>query len=134
MNATQFAWVYLIENGRANMEPSFYGGYDPVDAKAPGAVEKNWYKNWDDAFKKEIMRFGVDWKKTQAPRSESYSQFTDTFHDPEYKEFLTGELVLKNGQKQFWAADPLTMGVFEAMAAIDEYKAKGVELFGEDVA
>jgi hypothetical protein len=27
ITSTQFAWMYLVKNGLADMEQSFYGGY-----------------------------------------------------------------------------------------------------------
>lgn len=134
MNAKQFAWTYMVLNGHANMKKSFYGGTEAVDPKAPGKKRKpgGYCDSWNDAFIQQIKTVGVNWNKTDAPYSEKEASFTDTFHDPEDVEVLYGDLVLNNGYKQRWMGEPLVMGVFEAMAAIDEFKAKYKEIFGEE--
>ena len=119
MNSKQFAWIYMIDNGFAGVRPSFYGGYDPEE----GILEKydvgnTWYRDRDlrEAMRREIKEKGVDWEKTEAPRSTFVSQFTDTFHDPEQKEYIRGTLVLKDGTKQNWISDPIEVtNVFDMM-------------------
>lgn len=131
MDAKQFAWTYMVLNGKANKCHSFYGGYDIVDKKISGGKKLAWYDvDYNESFIKMIKDVGVDWRKTYPPTNESESVFNGTFDDNGSKEVLTGELVMKNGYVQHWIAEPLTCGVFEAMAKIDEFRAKYYEIFG----
>ena len=137
MDSKQFAWLYLIENGHAGQTPSYYGGFDVTDARL-----KKKYKNGisyaetvklNEMYIKEIRKMGVDWSHTDAPRSALHSRFTDTFHDPEEKEYLEGTLVLKNGEKQSWSAEALGVtNVFDMMAAVSEAPAKFEAIFGKN--
>ena len=142
MNSTQFAWLYLIENGHANVERSYYGGYTAWDGKVskygwndrPVGVDRKEIPKTRGRCLDEILKHGVDWNKTKAPESDSVSLFTDTFNDPEKKETLVGYLYLKDGSVQRWEADALKVSnVFEMMAAVSEAPAKFVEFFGEKV-
>lgn len=143
MDAKQFAWLYLVENGYANCRPSYYGGWDEVDpdddtpwyarkrAVSLSAYGKDFDARQTNALK-IVKEVGVDWNKTQAPRSDMVSQFTDTFHDPDEKEFLEGTLVLKNGKKQFWCGEALQVtNVFDMMAAVHEAPDRFKEVFGD---
>lgn len=138
MDAKQFAWLYLVQNGYAGMLPSYYGGYDTCDERVK-EFEKFKYsmkypahKRIEEKYLEEIKEHGVDWKATRAPKSDSYSSFTDTFHDPETKECLRGVLVLKNGLKQTWCSEPIAVtNVFEMMAMVHEAEGKFHELFKE---
>lgn len=130
MDAKQFAWMYLISNGRANVEPSFYGGTDVVDSNVSGKKDKTGYYRftYEEAFLDQIKSVGVDWDKTKAPKGKMYSEFTDTFHKPNEVEYLVGILSLKDGAEQFWMAKPLISNVFEQMTNIDVFKSKFKEL------
>lgn len=130
MDAKQFAWAYLISLGQANVEPSYYGGTDVVDDEVVGKKDPNAYTRYtyEEAFLNKIKAVGVNWTKTQAPKSSMYSEFEGTFCDPSEKEYLTGTLILKDGSKQFWMADKLVANVFDIMADIDSLKAKFKEL------
>lgn len=120
----------MLEAGIANKTPSYYGGYDAVDKTAQG--EKNIYSyTYNTSFMRMIKEVGIDWDKTNAPVSESFSMFTDTFHEPERKEYLIGALVLKNGYMQHWCAEPQVTNVFDAMANIEKYQTMFAELCGE---
>lgn len=130
MNAKQFAWAYMVMHGRANVKPSFYGGEESVD-KDVQWVKKNYCKDFNPAFIQMIKEVGVDWDKTGAPHNERTSVFTDTFHDPDDKEYVQGILVLKNGYRQTWMSDTLTSDVFEIMANADLLKKSFAEIFKE---
>lgn len=138
MDAKQFAWLYLIENGNAGAEPSFYGGVDIIDKRLQKAPYNDWMKGYEsyekrrEFYLKELKTYGVDWVKSKSPESDNISQFTDTFHDPTYKEFLVGTLVLKNGTNQHWCAEAIEVtNVFEMMAQIDGAKERFAAIFGE---
>ena len=61
------------------------------------------------------------------------SKFTDTFHEPDRKEVLTGELVLNNGLRQTWTADAVEVtNVFEMMAQVHSGALRYAELFGSE--
>jgi hypothetical protein len=137
MDAKQFAWMYMIENGVAGHEHGFYGGWDIL----PDVLEQ--YKFKKDkynrvgieevarVFREEILDVGVDWHRTADVQSETTHQFTDTFHDPETREILTGELVLLDGTVQHWMSDPIEVAnVFEMMAQVSGAAAKFQEIFG----
>jgi hypothetical protein len=125
MDAKQFGWLYMIEHGQAGCKPSYYGGWDVV----PEAVEryqprKGFYSSIDMADLREKMLadvrlWGVDWDRTDAVQSDSVSEFTDTFHDPDTREILRGTLVLLNGTRQQWMADAVEVtNVFDMMAQL----------------
>jgi len=117
MNAKQFAWVYLITNGNANLEPSYYGGFDPVLPDSHGGVKEEYCWSWNKSYLKAIKEVGVDWERTYAPESSKHSEFTDTFHAPDTKEYLSGNLFLKDGSCQYWCSEQIEVtNVFDMMA------------------
>ena len=139
MGAKQFAWLYLIEHGMAGRTPSFYGGYnfDEQSMKRCNITNTSYWSWKTDPFREkfleEIREYGVNWFRTNAPCSETHSQFTDTFHDPDYKEFLEGTLVLNNGIKQPWCGEALEItNVFDMMALAHQAEQRFKDLFGED--
>ena len=131
MDAKQFSWAYLIDRGMANLQPSYYGGYEAVDKKFPKDAKRpgDWTDRYDDNALRMIKQHGVNWNKTLAPESESHSQFQGTFCDSTQEDFLEGVLVLNGGQKIHYMAEPLTADVFQLMAEVDEFKAKYEEIF-----
>lgn len=138
MDAKQFAWLYLVEQGMAGREPSFYGGYD-FDQRSMQRCKSvvpdmyRWKSGTDpirDQFLIEIRQYGVNWDKTEVPRSDTVSQFTDTFHDPDYKEYLKGVLVLNNGIEQPWCGEALKVtNVFDMMAQVSTAKERFSKVF-----
>lgn len=137
MNAKQFAWLYLVENGMACREPSYYGGFDfshAVRKRFPDAKKYD-YRGEDEvkkAYLTDIKKFGVNWYKTDAPLSKSFSIFTDTFHDPDDEEFLIGVLVLNDKSEQEWCAEAIQVtNVFEMMAEVAKAKDKFENIFGK---
>lgn len=134
MNSKQFAWAYLVKFGKANLEPSFYGGYDPVWKDAPFEPDPNWKwdKSYGNAFIKLIKQYRVNWTRTQSPESESFRRFTDTFHDSEEEEFLVGTLVLTNGTKLYYSGKVEVSNVFDMMAKTEELVEFYKEVFGDE--
>lgn len=139
MNATQFAWLYLIKNGFAGVQHSYYGGYK-VDKNEPFNEEMfnkydgswSWFIKAKDDYIDLIKKIGVNWKKTKAPESSSVSKFQGTFADSKEVEMLEGTLVLKNGQRIEWIADAIEVtSVFEMMANAANGQVEYNELFGE---
>lgn len=135
MDAKQFAWLYLVENGLAGRQPSYYGGSTVVDERVKKSKYMDIFTGAEKThalYMKEIKEHGVDWKKTLAPESDAVSLFSDTFHDPTKKEVIFGELVLKNGLGQSWYAEALEVSdVFEMMAKANEAMGRFYSLFGE---
>lgn len=137
MDAKQFAWVYLIENGLAAVEPSYYGGHEFVDDVSSVVKNPRNYSSIDtkairDLYLQNIKHFGVDWDKTYAPLGTLYRLFEGTFCESSELEYLTGTLVLKNGSEQFWCSEAIDVqNVFEILARIDSSKALYTEIFGE---
>lgn len=132
MNAKQYAWIYMIDCGRANKRPSFYGGWGTIDDNAPGGqaiINYGNVKEWDSSFIEQIRKIGVDWEATQSPHGESFSEFQGTFCDPGSKEYLTGTLVLKDGTKQKWVAETLVTNAFTMMANIGTLQEKFAKIF-----
>ena len=134
MNAKQFAWLYLIENGQAGMSPSYYGGYNPVQELKEKFSKMSWDKQWSNPFKAQfidaIKKYGVNWDATSAPESTLVHLFQGTFADSKQEELIEGTLVLCNGRKQYWSADKVQIGnVFEMMAGAAEAIKRGTELF-----
>ena len=132
MNAKQFAWLYLVDQGAANARPSFYGGMRADNENAPygTSLAKSEYKEWRTQYTKRILDIGMDWDKTAEPIGRSYSQFDGTFADPSEVEHLVGKLVLKDGSTQQWIAAAPMGNVFQMMANFDAMKAKFTTLFG----
>jgi hypothetical protein len=134
MNAKQYAWIYMIDCGRANKNPSYYGGWSTIDENAPGGEKPKQFPNsrvldWDDAYAEQIRRIGVDWEATQSPTGRSFAEFQGTFCDPGSKEYLTGTLVLKDGTKQKWVAETLVTNAFDMMANIGTLQEKFAKIF-----
>jgi hypothetical protein len=137
MNAKQFAWLYLIENGTAGLCKSFYGGYEPADIRMREAFSQ---LGWDDTYRNpfrkqyldEIKQHGVNWGETQSPKSDMVSEFQGTFCDATQKEMLVGTLKLYGGIEQTWTAEALEVAnVFEMMAQVHMAPMKFYEIFGE---
>jgi hypothetical protein len=129
MNAKQYAWIYMIDNGHANMTPSYYGGWDYIDDK--GSVDtRGRVVDFNAKYANQIREIGVDWDATQSPNGRSYSTFEGTFADPGSTEYLEGTLVLKNGSQQRWIAEPLVTTAFEMMANIEKLQSKFKDLVG----
>lgn len=139
MNATQFAWLYLIENGNAGLEKSFYGGYDITEPRMRDTYSKlPWdeqYKNpFRDQYLAEIKQHGVNWTETKAPESDMVSEFQGTFSDSTSKEMIIGTLKLYGGLTQTWQAPALEVkNVFEMMEQVYLAPTKFYEIFGETV-
>jgi hypothetical protein len=136
MNAKQYAWIYMIDAGCANKQPSYYGGWVPTDGEAPGGKPRKEFPNskvldWDESYAEQIRKIGVNWEATQSPHGRSFSEFQGTFCDPGSKEYLTGTLVLNDGTKQKWIADTLVTNALDMMANIDKLQSKFKDLFGE---
>lgn len=133
MNSKQFAWLYLVTNGYAGQTPSFYGGSQLADDRAKKIKCSSWdHSPIRESYMKEISTIGVNWEKTDAPSNQSYNMFTDTFHSPESREFIEGELVLNNGLRQTWYTEALEVtNVFDMMAKVEEYTAKYYTIFKE---
>lgn len=123
MDAKKFAWTYLVEHGFGGVKPSYYGGWDIVDT----AMKKRGfsYTKIHEKYLNEINKVGVDWDKTNAPSSDSVSEFQGTFCDATLKEVIRGNLVLNDGTVQVWYADAISVSnVFEMMARADVAKEK----------
>jgi len=137
MDAKQYAWLYLVENGYAGVSTSYYGGYDLTEEAYKRFPDFNKYSavgldKVRDSYLRDIKKHGVDWKKTASPDSDMVSYFNGTFADPGKKETIRGTLVLKDGSKQTWVADKIDISnVFELMAMADAAKVKFAKLFNE---
>jgi len=133
MNSKQFAWLYLIENGIAAVEHSYYGGYELVDKRMTGIFKRfdhNSEIEVKQIYLKEIKEIGVDWNKTSAPESDMVAQFAGTFSEADENEYLSGKLILNDGKKQTWVAEKLEVSnVFEMMASVHEATARYNNLF-----
>lgn len=135
MNSKQFAWLYLIENGTAGVEHSYYGGYTLVDQRMDGIFKRFDHRSYEavkQIYLKELKEIGVDWDKTSAPESNMVSQFAGTFSEADENEYLSGTLILNNGEKQTWIAEAIEVSnVFDMMAAVSEGQSKFTEMFGD---
>lgn len=90
MNTTKIMWAWLLNQGDIG-EPGFYG--------TPDGVNRG---DSRDSYLNQLQLIGVDWKKTKEPATKRELQFAGTFNEPDFSEFLTGTLILKNGKKQKW--------------------------------
>lgn len=134
MDAKYFAWFYLIDNGDAGSQYSYYGGMELRDARLKEALKgKNFSaQERNDVYLNEIRTIGIDWVKTAAPSNDSHSVFQGTFCDAGSAEHIEGTLVLKNGLTQNWVADALKVGnVFKLMADTRAFEARMIQLFGK---
>jgi hypothetical protein len=135
LTAIQYAWLYLVENGAAGREPSYYGGYDFMEGIEERFPNLNKYDFREDrvkdAFLLDIARIGVDWSRTKEPTMDFFSQFEGTFNDSSQKEYMKGTLVLKDGSKQEWCAEKLEISnIFQMMAMVSEAESKFIRIFG----
>lgn len=134
MDSKQFAWFYLIENGQAGLQPSYYGGYSAVSSLKKEFAAMSWDKQYSNPFKERflanIKTYGVDWEKTSAPESTLVNRFQGTFCDSKQEEMIEGTLVLRNGQTQYWSGEKIEVSnVFEMMAEATEAAGRAAELF-----
>lgn len=136
LTAKQFAWYYLVTKGDEGVVPSYYGGLDPYYENFEDRLNNkhkilNSTKQTNEALK-DILTYGVDWKKTTPPRSDSTEYFNGTFAESSLiKETLSGDLYLNNGTKQHWFGEGLDISnVFEIMANIEKTKSNFETIFG----
>lgn len=132
MDAKQFGWLYLIENGMAGVEKCFYGGTEVVDKQARG-IKCAWGDNEPirKVYLANIRAKGVNWIETLEPQSDMISQFTDTFHDATQEEIIKGTLVLYGGEKQTWFADAMPVqNIFKLLASASSADTRFIEIFG----
>lgn len=140
MDAKQFAWLYLLKNGYAEGEPSYYGGITyPSDEvreifnRLIDEGEKSWTipKKLKDHFINKVKSIGVNWEMTQVPFNQQYSSFEGTDAESGRKEYLVGRLALKDGTSMTWLTDDLpSYNVFEMMENIHKAPAEFEEYFG----
>jgi len=135
MNAKQFAWLYLVENGVPFQKPSYYGGFELVSEIPNYKYDRFDYTGQTKIVgiaKDLIKKYGVNWDKTQAPKQKRYYSFQGTFNDSGEDEYLEGTLVLNNNQEIFWCGETIEVtNVFEQMANVSEAPAKFKDIFGE---
>jgi hypothetical protein len=136
MNAKQFAWTYLINNGKAGLAPSYYGGVELTKSGEKSLGKTRWGMSQEDISKirddhfKNIRTIGVDWDKTNSPTSDKISSFEGTFADASIHEYLVGSIVLSDGSIQEWYSDPVkVVNVFDAIDLKDEYEEKFHKIF-----
>lgn len=68
-----------------------------------------------DDIKAAILKVGIDWGHTEAPKSDSISEFNGTDNDPLYVDVVTGTLQLIDGTKiEYIAKCRLHYDQFEA--------------------
>jgi hypothetical protein len=136
MKAKQFAWTHVLTNGKMNMHPAYYGGWNHIDKsynqglsyRESGTKQKNDIQ----AFLLELKTVGVDWNKTDDIQSETYSEFAGTFCDARDAVYLEGWITLKNGTKAFWCAENIDASdVFGMMENASTLIEKYTEIFGE---
>jgi len=91
-NITKIMWAYMFRFG-GHGTPSKYSQtirLYPAHDTIPALIKKH----------------GIDWKKTKEPSSDTYSVFDGTDCDPDSREGLCGNLVLKNGKTfEWWFVD-----------------------------
>ena len=135
MDAKQFAWLYLIENGYAGCKHDFYGGWEIVDETAKEIYSNNLVIDIckiNQQYLLDIKKYGVDWGKSKEPQSDIAYLFDSTFTDAKRVEIITGKLVLKNGTVQSWAANNIEVSnVFEIMANVDAAKERFKQMVGD---
>lgn len=134
MNASKFAWIYIIEHGVTGVTHSYYGGYDEPCGTCRGGkyVDESEVQKRVIEAKLKILSIGVDWDQTASPIASDYSSFEGTFNDSSTTETLVGTLILKDGTRQEWTADAIEVtNVFEMMANVHQADAKFKTLFGE---
>jgi hypothetical protein len=108
--SNRVVWAYMIDEGKLTDGTwSFYGG-------GWESQHTDWRQNDKSniEFREKVKSVGVDWAKTNPPKSSKNSAFTDTFHDADDVETLLGTIVLKDGSKY-------TVGVSNADKKFGEY-------------
>lgn len=136
MDAKRFAWLYLIEQGQGGCKHSYYGGYEMRPAVAERFNDRN-SSSWDIMSKinagyiEDIKKVGVNWDKTEAPRSDDIGIFDGTFaENNRSKEIIFGTLVLNDGSEQEWSADAIEIdNVFEMMADVANSQNRFYKIF-----
>lgn len=104
MEELKFVWAYLLTYGIiTNGKWCFYGGrWEHVD---------NRYLSWEESAKQreelllKVKEIGIDWNKTEVPRTFEESAFRDSFSPAKEKLATLGTLYLKNGEKFLIGSD-----------------------------
>lgn len=104
LTAKQFAWCYLFLYGHVDAEWSFYGGHYNMDSK----------KTFEAL--KAIKRDGIDWDKTEEPRSTTESTFEGTFDNNSYTEVMEGTIVTLEGTEIDFSCESDLSEVWSLMA------------------
>jgi hypothetical protein len=135
LTSKQFAWLFLVKNGNFGLTRGYYGGWEAhhtykgtvVGYYQPGVMERH-----NDTARGVIAKTGVDWEKSQAPRSDKRSEFNGTDAESSYTEILKGELVLKDGTTQYWESEALKVeDAFALMEAVQNSADEFDEYFGK---
>jgi hypothetical protein len=143
MDSKQFGWLYMVEHGQAGCKHNYYGGWDvlpeavkryqplvvsDVDIAAINRIDT---ADLRQKMLVEVRRVVVDWDKTGDVQSDTVSEFSDTFHDPDTREILRGTLVLLDGTRQDWVSEPVEVtNVFGMMAQLGDAAARFESIFG----
>ena len=89
----QYVWKYLIENGGVVGSWCFYGANYDYDDKKTNDCEK------------AIEKYGIDWRKSKAPRTDHEAGFLGTFcEETEKISVLVGDLCV-NGIVYRWGME-----------------------------
>lgn len=124
-------WAYMVENGIVTEDKwdswNVYGAnytYPPAPGLRNGYHSGRAQKYWDTLLQDSIRLIGIDWDKTQPPRSDTRSQFEGTEADNSRVETLIGDLYFKDGSK-------LTIGIGHAEQRFGDY-VRAVAAFVQD--
>lgn len=87
--------------------PSFYGGPECTTRQKQQMKlfsEKTKINTYlgcvgQDKFLTAISKIGIDWDKSSTPESDSQHRFVGTFYDAEIIDYVSGTLVLLDGQE-----------------------------------
>lgn len=127
----KFVWAYMLEQGMVTTgEWNYYGG----------RWEGNWpYEPRDEdpemiALRKAVKEVGVDWEKTEAPKSDWNSEFQGTDCESSSVETLIGRLFLKDGTEYLIGvgdADQRFGAYLEFIGKMAKDKQRVQDIFGE---
>lgn len=131
----------MIEKGNVTTTEwrswNVYGGsydYPPKPGSKDHYSSGPSQKYWENLLQDNIHKVGIDWDKTQMPKSNRESQFEGTFTENSPAETLLGDLHFYDGSKLTIGvghAEQRFAGYAQALASLMHDKERVKKIFGE---
>lgn len=119
----KFVWAYMLEQGyETTGEWSYYGGrWEYPEYKGGFMIQYETVAKRKQELLDKVKTIGVDWEKTEEPKSSIESAFNDSFHDASRVEVLLGTIYLNDGTSYLIGAGETDSTISEYVALLQTY-------------